>query len=118
MKYRSAILEETKIRLQIACLSFLLTACTYTNIQPVQIQPETFESKGVITGADMRMCPSPCCGGWDITVNKEYYTFSALPQDSGMDLDKQKFPLAVKLNWKLDSICYHHIAISKIALDQ
>ena len=118
MKYRSTILGAGKELLQIACLSFLLIACNYINFQTDKTPTLTFQSKGVITGSDMRMCPSPCCGGWDITIDKEYYTFSTLPANSGIDLDKEKFPLAVKLNWKLDSICYHHISISRIAKDQ
>lgn len=102
------------IRLGIPLLiSFSLIACTYENTNE-----EKFQSAGVITGRDLRLCPSPCCGGWDITIENQFYTFSALPGNSGIDLEKEKFPLKVKLNWRIDSVCWNHIEILKIIKTQ
>jgi hypothetical protein len=89
-------------------ISLWLIACSYENLE------EKFQSSGVITGRDLRLCPSPCCGGWDITIDKSFYTFSSLPANSGIDLEKETFPLKVKLNWRLDSVCGSHIQILKI----
>jgi len=102
------------IRLGIPLLvSLCLITCTYENIGS-----EKFQSTGIITGHDLRLCPSPCCGGWDITMENQFYTFGALPSNSGIDLEKEKFPLKVKLNWRVDSICWNHIEIVKITKAQ
>jgi len=94
-------------------VSLCLITCTYENIGG-----EKFQSTGIITGRDMRLCPSPCCGGWDITIENQFYTFGTLPNNSGIDLEKEKFPLKVKLNWRVDSICWNHIEILKITKAQ
>src|SRR5258708_36143155 len=94
-------------------VSLSLITCTYQNINEAK-----FQSTGIITGRDMRLCPSPCCGGWDITIENQFYTFSTLPNNSGIDLEKEKFPLKVKLNWRIDSVCWNHIEIVKITKAQ
>lgn len=88
----------------------LLSACTYENMED-----KKFQSIGIIIGRDPRLCPSPCCGGWDISIDNQFYTFSDLPANSGIDLEKEKFPLKVKLNWYVDSVCANHIEIRKIS---
>lgn len=52
---------------------------------------------GVITGPDYRKCA--CCGGWFITIADEEYSFWSIPANSGLDLENEKFPLKVKLDW-------------------
>lgn len=64
------------------------------------------KSYGKITGIDARMCPSPCCGGWFIEINKENYRFLKLPDNSNLDLSNATFPVNVYLSWKkIDSGC-------------
>lgn len=97
-------------------LSFLFYSCKYDNWQT---ESEKFHSTGIIIGPDMRMCPSPCCGGWNIIIENQSYTFGSLPANSGIDLGKEKFPLRVKLDWKLDTtIRCNYIIIIRIAIDQ
>ena len=60
---------------------------------------EAYQSKGVITGQDFTMCA--CCGGWFITIDGENYRFDSLPADSGIILEKETMPLAVKLDWQI-----------------
>jgi hypothetical protein len=66
-------------------------------------QPE-YMWDGTITGPDYRKCA--CCGGWFITIGNDEYTFWALPAGSSLDLENEKFPLKVKLDWtKPDETC-------------
>jgi hypothetical protein len=60
-----------------------------------------YKSIGTITGQDFRMCPSPCCGGWFIKIDSLTYEFDSLPTNSNINLEKETFPLIVKLNWQL-----------------
>lgn len=66
-----------------------------------------FKSFGKITGPDMRMCPSPCCGGWNIQIDSLTYQFDSIPMNSNIDLPKDSFPIFVKLDWQLSnsSLC-------------
>ena len=56
-------------------------------------------STAVVTGADIRMCA--CCGGWFVTIDSIIYQFDALPSGSTVDLQKETFPLPVKIDWQL-----------------
>ena len=79
-----------------------------------------YESIGTITGQDVRMCPSPCCGGWFIIIDRVTYEFDSLPDNSGINLAKETFPLVVKLDWQLLNIngCPDkRITIQKIAIE-
>ncbi len=60
---------------------------------------DIYLSQGTITGADIRMCA--CCGGWFIKIDTTTYEFDSLPLNSGIDLQKETFPLNVKLDWDL-----------------
>jgi hypothetical protein len=78
----------------------------------------TYKSTGTITGQDFRMCPSPCCGGWFIIIDGLTYEFDFLPDNSNINLEKETFPLAVKLDWQLSNTieCPNKwITIQKIA---
>jgi len=77
-----------------------------------------YKSTGTITGQDFRMCPSPCCSGWFIIIDTLTYEFDSLPGNSNIYLEKETFPLAVKLDWQLSNIidCPNkRITIQKIA---
>jgi hypothetical protein len=63
-----------------------------------------YKSIGTITGQDVRMCPSPCCGGWFIKIDSLTYEFDSLPSSSDINLEKETFPLVVKLDWQLSDI--------------
>jgi hypothetical protein len=60
---------------------------------------DDFRSHGTITGPDPRDCA--CCGGWYIEIDTTIYEFDALPENSAIDLQKETFPLKVKLDWQL-----------------
>jgi len=59
-----------------------------------------YKSFGLITGPDMRMCPSPCCGGWFIQIDSLTYEFDSLPHNSNIDLQNITFPVYVRLDWE------------------
>ena len=89
-------------------LIFFLCACTYEDFSR-----NKYASEGTITKPDYRMCP--CCGGWEITIDNVSYRFSAIPGNSGISLDKEKFPIKVTLNWTVDNSVCKWIVISQIA---
>jgi hypothetical protein len=62
-----------------------------------------YKSRGIITGQDFRMCPSPCCGGWFIKIDSLTYEFDSLPAGSNINMGQSSFPLAVKLDWALSN---------------
>jgi hypothetical protein len=64
-----------------------------------QENSNVFISKGIIIGPDIRMCA--CCGGWYIQIDSTTYEFDTLPVNSDIDLQKETFPLFVKLDWQL-----------------
>ena len=77
-----------------------------------------YKSIGTITGQDVRMCPSPCCSGWFIKIDSLTYEFDSLPNNSNINLQKETFPLVVKLDWQLSNTpeCPNkRITIQKIA---
>lgn len=57
-----------------------------------------YKSHGKITGPDIRLCA--CCGGWYIDIDSTTYEFDSLP-DKTINLQKDTFPIYVKLDWKL-----------------
>jgi hypothetical protein len=57
-----------------------------------------YQSTGVITGVDMKMCA--CCGGWYIQIDNTTYEFETLPAGSNIDLLNATFPIKVKLDWQ------------------
>jgi hypothetical protein len=74
-----------------------------------------FRSSGLITGPDVRDCA--CCGGWYIEIDTVVYEFDTLPENSGIDLVKETFPIKVKLDWQLSerTACpYNRIDIQRI----
>ena len=73
-----------------------------------------YQSSGKIIGPDPRMCI--CCGGWQILIDKETYNFDSLPANSNIDLQKESFPVYVKLDWKMpgNNGCQKWITIQRI----
>ncbi len=64
-------------------------------------EEKVWMDQGTITGADYRKCM--CCGGWFIKIKEDQYRFYQLPDNSGIDLQEEKFPLEVHVNWKKDT---------------
>jgi len=56
-------------------------------------------STALVTGADIRMCA--CCGGWFVTIDGIIYQFDTLPDGSTVDLQKETFPVTVKMDWQI-----------------
>lgn len=74
-----------------------------------------YKDTGEITGPDLRLCASPCCGGWIIKIKETFYGFDQLPPGSDINLQTAKFPIKVKLDWKATGLCNNtRIIISKI----
>ncbi len=59
-------------------------------------------STATITGPDLRMCA--CCGGWYILIDNINYEFEFLPSDAKIDLQTEKFPVVVKIDWQLSDL--------------
>ena len=85
---------KTKILLAI-CLIILCFVCCQKGIN------NDYQSNGIITGPDIRMCA--CCGGWYIQIDGSTYEFDSLPGNSNIDLQKDSFPILVKLDWQLSN---------------
>jgi hypothetical protein len=98
------------------CLLIIgLSTCRKTTEEP---DSYSYKSTGIITGPDVRMCPSPCCSGWYVTIDSLVYEFDTLPSNSTIHLEKETFPLAVKLDWQLANTIQcpnKRITVQKIA---
>jgi hypothetical protein len=82
---------------------------------------EQYMSNAQIIGLDLRTCP--CCGGLEIVIDNttnpngnSYFLIDQLPSNFNIG-NNPKFPIAVKIDWKIDtSICSgNYIDISRIA---
>lgn len=74
---------------------------------------DTYKSVGIITGEDMTMCA--CCGGYIIYIDDVRYLFDSVPENSGINLQKETFPLTVQLDWQLiESGCHLRIEVLRI----
>jgi len=74
-----------------------------------------YNSTGKILGPDYKMCP--CCGGYMITIDSFTYNFDSIPINSNINLQKETYPITVKLDWQLkgSSGCFNKwITIQKI----
>jgi len=91
-------------------------ACKNGSVVPKQYN-------GVITGYDLRMCPSPVCGGLLITIKNDtaknpplYYHIGSTLEHLGID-PNTKFPIYVDLSYKPDTGIlgtYHYIIVTQI----
>jgi hypothetical protein len=81
-----------KIIAVISLFLFVIICCHKEN-------SNEYKSDGIITGADIRACA--CCGGWFIKIDSILYEFDTLPDNSDINLEKETFPVYVKLDWQL-----------------
>jgi len=77
--------------IRIVFLVLIIFACTKEN--------DDYKSIGTITGIDGTMCG--CCGGWIINIDDGRYLIDSMPDNSGLDLSKETFPITVKLDWQV-----------------
>jgi hypothetical protein len=63
----------------------------------------SYKSKGIILGADLKMCPSNCCGGWYIKIDSLTYEFDSIPKYTNINLETDTFPINIKLDWGLST---------------
>ena len=74
-------------------LVFFVIALTITIIS---CKKETInEINGKITGQDLRKCS--CCGGYFIEIKDSTYRFDSIPSNSGINLNKDTFPIFVNV---------------------
>ena len=103
------------------CVACLFAACKKGGVKPPA------QHAGVITGYDLRLCPSPACGGLLITIkndtaNKQplYYHINSTLEQMGID-PNHKFPIDVNLSYKPDTgiyYTYHYIVVTYIKIVQ
>jgi hypothetical protein len=83
----------------------------------------SYQSNAELIGYDPRLCPSPCCGGLQITIDNLMPTDSAqfflvyqLPNDFSLGANPN-FPVSVKIDYKIDSThcSKNYVDISRIA---
>jgi hypothetical protein len=82
-------------------------------------ETDHYQSEGSISGPDLRDCV--CCGGWYIKIDSVEYEFEYLPVNSNIDLQTERFPIQVRLDWKLSDkpACpLNKIIILRIKKDQ
>lgn|GEM_PF-595658 len=97
----------------IFCFGIFFSACKKTEVAP-------YQSLGVITGYDTRMCPM--CGGLFITIKNDTTKNAPAHYDINSDLphlgiSATKFPINVSLNWMHDTSSlgrYGYIIVTKI----
>jgi len=88
-------MKKTKMIIGICIIVVILLCCRKANYN-------AYGSIGIIMGPDIRMCA--CCGGWFIQIDSTTYEFSSLPDNSDINLEKETFPLYVKLDWKASNL--------------
>jgi|ERR1017187_3224179 len=83
-----------------------------------------YDSNAELIGYDPRLCPSPCCGGLQITIDNITYPpgaqfFLVYKLPSGFSLgNNPKFPIGVKIDYTIDSThCgKNYVDISRIVI--
>jgi hypothetical protein len=105
-----------KTLILIFCLGLIIAGCKKGSVSP-------YRSQGVLTGYDLRMCPSPLCGGLLINIKNDttkkpppyYHTNQTLTQ-LGIS-ESTTFPINVSLNYKPDTGIfgtYNYIIVTQI----
>ena len=64
-----------------------------------EVNNSGYQSEGLISGPDLRACA--CCGGYYVQIDKTTYEFDSLPPNSDINLQKDTFPILIKLNWQI-----------------
>lgn len=99
---------------------FILISALFLSIQSCR-KDCAFMSNAEIIGYDMRECP--CCGGLEITIDKEvppnagsFFLISELPSYYKIG-DNPAFPIRVKIDYRIDTTgCFgNFVKILKIA---
>ena len=86
---------------------FIVIACTKEK------ENDNYKSVGTILGYDMTLCG--CCGGWIINIEDVSYLTDTIPDDSSINLQNEKFPITVKLDWQMnDKGCLNKITVQRI----
>lgn len=69
-----------------------------------------------VLGGDYRECM--CCGGWFIEIQSDTFRFQTLPEGSDIELDQNKMPIDVYVEWeKVEEPCLgDEIKLLKISL--
>jgi hypothetical protein len=88
---------KSKIIVGISAILFVIICCHKEN-------SNEYKSHGIITGPDIRACV--CCGGWFIKIDTILYEFDTLPVNSDINLEKETFPVYVKLDWRFPDTGY------------
>jgi hypothetical protein len=114
--YNKLVIPDMKKLTLILCIGLVFAACKKTNDGP-------YMSQGVILGYDLRECPSPLCGGLEITIKSDtaknpppFYHINSTLQQLGIS-ESTKFPINVNLNYKPDTgifKTYHYIVVTQI----
>jgi hypothetical protein len=107
--------EKTMKKLLSILAAFLIFVIT-----PGCKKDDSYMNNAVIIGEDARLCV--CCGGLEITIenvqspNGVFFLAGNLPSDFNLG-DPPKFPIPVKLDWKIDSVHCRgtFILVSRIA---
>jgi hypothetical protein len=92
-----AKLSPSTLIMRLFFLALTITLLTFSSCKREELE---FQSVGVITGPDNRMCP--CCGGWFIEIDENTYRFDKIPDVNDIDLQSETFPLSVKLNYTVE----------------
>lgn len=111
--------DKMKSFILIICLGLVFISCkkTGTGVAP-------YQSQGVITGYDPRMCPM--CGGLFITIKNDTTKNAPSRYDINQSLQQlginpnATFPINVSLNWKRDTSAlgaFGYIIVTKIKVD-
>ena len=84
---------------------------------------EPIHSNAVLLGYDLRLCPSPACGGLLVTIKNDtakipppYYHINSTLTKLGID-EHTQFPINVRLDYKPDTgifATYHYILVTHI----
>ena len=88
----------------VTLICFILIASLACNKDKTSSEVPAGYSKGVIIYADVRACPSPCCGGWYIRINNDTLHMYNTPEKSSFDFSHISFPLNVILKWEKTDI--------------
>ena len=97
-------------------LGVIVAGCAKTNETP-------YKTQGQILGYDLRACPTPGCGGLEITIKNDttknppsFYLVNSTLQQLGIS-ETTKLPVNVSFNYKPDTgifAKYNYIIITQI----
>jgi hypothetical protein len=94
------IYVKQRIALILMSLAIAITSCS---------KQTTYDSNAELIGYDPRLCPSPCCGGLQITINNityppgaQFFLVYKLPASFSLG-SNPKFPIGVKIDYTIDS---------------